>query len=571
MTAAAKLTVKAAPDCRFDAVSLGEVMLRLDPGEGRVHTTRTFQAWEGGGEYNVSRGLRRCFGLRTAHVTALADNPVGRLVEDLMLQGGVDLSYLRWKEYDGVGRTVRNGLNFTERGFGPRGGVGCSDRGHTAVSQMLPGDVDWKQLFGEQGSRWFHTGGVFCALSEGTPAVAHAAMEEAHEHGTCVSYDLNYRDSLWRSVGGKVQARKVNRSLMPFVDVLFGNEEDFSAALGFELENVDANFKSLPTAAFRTMINKVVAAFPNIKTVATTLRTSRSASRQRLGRHLLARREVLRGRAARRGDPRPRRRRRFVRVGLHLRAARGQGSAVGARVRRRARRAGDVDARRHHDGDVRRGDARDEGRRHEDRPMSPRRRAPSARHLPPVEEVGIVPVVRAPSPELAMRAAEAVLAGGISIFEITMTVPDAPAVIRALVERLGNRAVVGAGTVLDAEAARRCIEAGAAFIVSPGLDLGTIAAAHERGVPIMPGALTPTEVITAWKAGADMVKIFPASAVGGPKYLKALKGPLPDVKMLPTGGVNAQTAGEFIAAGACALGVGSELVDIAALSRGDDA
>jgi 2-dehydro-3-deoxygluconokinase len=275
-----RLTVKAAPDCRFDAVSLGEVMLRLDPGEGRVHTTRTFQAWEGGGEYNVSRGLRRCFGLRTAHVTALADNPVGRLVEDLMLQGGVDLSYLRWKEYDGVGRSVRNGLNFTERGFGPRGGVGCSDRGHTAVSQLQPGDVDWKQLFGGagQGARWFHTGGVFCALSDGTPAVAHAAMEEAHRQGTCVSYDLNYRDSLWRSVGGKTQARTVNRSLMPFVDVLFGNEEDFSAALGFELENVDANFKSLPTAAFRAMITNVVAAFPNIKAVATTLRTSRSAS-----------------------------------------------------------------------------------------------------------------------------------------------------------------------------------------------------------------------------------------------------------------------------------------------------
>jgi 2-dehydro-3-deoxygluconokinase len=276
----AKLSVKAAADCRFDSVSLGEVMLRLDPGEGRVHTTRTFQACEGGGEYNVSRGLRRCFGLRTAHVTALADNPVGRLVEDLMLQGGVDLSYLRWKEYDGVGRSVRNGLNFTERGFGPRGGVGCSDRGHTAVSQLQPGDVDWKHLFGGtgQGARWFHTGGVFCALSETTPGVAHAAMEEAHAHGTCVSYDLNYRDSLWRSVGGKAQARQVNRSLMPFVDVLFGNEEDFSAALGFELQNVDDHFQMLPTAAFRSMIAEVVAAFPNIKTVATTLRTSRSAS-----------------------------------------------------------------------------------------------------------------------------------------------------------------------------------------------------------------------------------------------------------------------------------------------------
>ena len=188
-----------------------------------------------------------------------------------------------------------------------------------------------------------------------------------------------------------------------------------------------------------------------------------------------------------------------------------------------------------------------------------------------IEEVGIVPVVRAPSPELAIRAAEAVLAGGVSIFEITMTVPNATAAIRALVDKFGGRAVVGAGTVLDAEAARACIEAGAAFIVSPGLDLATIAAAHERGVPMMPGALTPTEVITAWKAGADMVKIFPASAVGGPKYLKALRGPLPDVKLLPTGGVNAATAGEYIAAGAAALGVGSELVDTAALARGDDA
>lgn len=188
-----------------------------------------------------------------------------------------------------------------------------------------------------------------------------------------------------------------------------------------------------------------------------------------------------------------------------------------------------------------------------------------------IEDVGIVPVVRASSPELAVRAAEAVLAGGISIFEITMTVPDAVSVIRSLVARFRDRAVVGAGTVLDADAAGRCIDAGAAFIVSPGFDAATVAAAHARGVPAMPGALTPTEVITAVKAGADMVKIFPASAVGGPKYLRALRGPLPDVKLLPTGGVNASTAGDYIAAGAAALGVGSELVDPAALARGDDA
>jgi 2-dehydro-3-deoxygluconokinase len=280
MTMSGTPNIKPTNACRFDLVSLGEVMLRLDPGEGRIHTTRSFTASEGGGEYNVARGLRRCFGLRTAHVTALADNPVGRLVEDLMLQGGVDLSYLRWKPYDGVGRSARNGLNFTERGFGARGAVGCSDRGYTAVSQLTADDVDWARLFGGagEGSRWLHTGGVFCALSEATPAVARAAMEQAHANGTFVSYDLNYRDSLWRSVGGKVQARAVNRSLMPFVDVLFGNEEDFSAALGFELQNVDAHFSALPTAAFRAMIADVVAAFPNIKTVATTLRTAHSAS-----------------------------------------------------------------------------------------------------------------------------------------------------------------------------------------------------------------------------------------------------------------------------------------------------
>jgi 2-dehydro-3-deoxygluconokinase len=272
------LSIKPASDCRFDEMSLGEVMLRLDPGEGRIHTTRHFHVWEGGGEYNVARGLRRCFGQRTAIVTALADNPIGRLIEDLMLQGGVDLSFVRWIKYDGVGREARNGLNFTERGFGPRGGVGCSDRGHTAASQMQPEDVDWRALFADQGVRWLHTGGIFCALSEGTPVVARTAMEEAHRHGTRVSYDLNYRDSLWRAIGGKERSQEVNRSLMPFIDVLFGNEEDFSAALGFDLEGVDSAFRDLPAASFRRMISTVVSAYPNITTVATTLRTARSAS-----------------------------------------------------------------------------------------------------------------------------------------------------------------------------------------------------------------------------------------------------------------------------------------------------
>jgi 2-dehydro-3-deoxygluconokinase len=272
------LKIKPASDCRWDLVSLGEVMLRLDPGEGRIHTTRSFRAWEGGGEYNVARGLRRCFGLRTSVITALADNPIGRLIEDLMLQGGVDLSHVVWVPYDGVGRRVRNGLNFTERGYGPRAAVGCSDRGLTAASQLSVEAVPWDTIFGKEGTRWLHTGGIYCALSETTPLVARRALETARQQGTRVSYDLNYRDSLWKSIGGQAKAREVNRSLMGLVDVLFGNEEDFSAALGFEVDGVDADFSDLKIDGFRKMIAKVVAAYPNITTVATTLRTAHSAT-----------------------------------------------------------------------------------------------------------------------------------------------------------------------------------------------------------------------------------------------------------------------------------------------------
>jgi 2-dehydro-3-deoxygluconokinase len=277
------LKLRGESECRWDLVSLGEVMLRLDPGEGRVHTTRRFDAWEGGGEYNVARGLRRCFGKRTAVLTALADNPVGRLVEDLMLQGGVDVSLVRWVPYDGVGRTARNGLNFTERGFGPRAAVGCSDRGHTAVSQLQPGDFDWDEIFGRMGARWLHSGGIFCALGESTPAVARIAFESARRHGTIVSYDLNYRESLWRSGGGQARAIEVNRALMGLVDVLFGNEEDFSAALGFAHKGADPGFKTLSTAGFRQMIGEVLETFPNITAVATTLRTAPSAGKNGWG------------------------------------------------------------------------------------------------------------------------------------------------------------------------------------------------------------------------------------------------------------------------------------------------
>jgi 2-dehydro-3-deoxygluconokinase len=272
------LKIKDKQQRRWDLVSLGEVMLRLDPGDGRITTTRQFRAWEGGGEYNVARGLKRCFRMDTAIVTALTDNPVGRLIEDLMLQGGVDQSHVRWIDFDGVGRSVRNGLNFTERGFGVRAALGCSDRGHTAVSQLQPGDIDWEKIFAKEGARWFHTGGIFCALSENTPLVAREAMEAAKRSGAIVSYDLNYRASLWKSIGGKAKAQEVNRMLAPLVDVMLGNEEDFTAALGFEVAEFDENHSRLDADSFRKMIGKVVQEFPNLTAVAITLRNAKTAT-----------------------------------------------------------------------------------------------------------------------------------------------------------------------------------------------------------------------------------------------------------------------------------------------------
>lgn len=274
----ASLNIRKKEDCKWDLVALGEVMLRLDPGDGRVHTTRSFEVWEGGGEYNVARGLKRCFGLKTAVVTAFADNPVGRLVEDLIYQGGVDQSHVQWRKYDGVGREARNGLNFTERGFGARGAVGCSDRGHTAVSQLKPGDIDWDRIFGEEGARWFHCGGIFCALSETTPLVAKEAMEAAKRHGVIVSYDLNFRDSLWKGIGGPAKAKEVNRDIARLVDVMLGNEEDFTAALGFEVEGVDEHLSALDPANFKKMIDRAVAEYPNFAVVATTLRNAKTAT-----------------------------------------------------------------------------------------------------------------------------------------------------------------------------------------------------------------------------------------------------------------------------------------------------
>jgi len=288
------LKITAAETARWDCVSLGEVMLRLDPGDDRIHTARTFRASEGGGEYNVARGLRRCFGLRTAIATALADNPVGRLLEDLMLQGGVDQELVRWKPYDGVGRRVRNGLNFTERGFGVRAALGCSDRGNTAVSQLALGDYNWPEIFGApMGSRWLHTGGIFAALSETTMLVATEAMDAARKAGTMVSYDLNYRESLWKSIGGKAKAQEVNRELVRKVDVLFGNEEDFSAVLGVKLEGVSDSFDELPIASYEKMLRELSAAYPNLKVIASTLRTAHSASENAWGAIALHEGEIV--------------------------------------------------------------------------------------------------------------------------------------------------------------------------------------------------------------------------------------------------------------------------------------
>ena len=272
------MDLRSAADCRYDILSLGEVMLRLDPGEGRIRTARQFRAWEGGGEYNVARGLRRCFGQRATVVTALAKNEIGLLVEDFILQGGVDTSLIRWVDYDGIGRTVRNGLNFTERGFGARGAVGCSDRGNTATSRLDVGDIDWDHIFGELGVRWLHTGGIFAALSETTGGVAIEAAKYARKHGTIVSYDLNYRPSLWKGFGGIEQCRAVNREIAQYVDVMLGNEEDFTACLGFSVEGASDDLTNLETASFQRMIGQAVEEYPNFKAAATTLRGVKSAS-----------------------------------------------------------------------------------------------------------------------------------------------------------------------------------------------------------------------------------------------------------------------------------------------------
>ena len=272
------LSIRSASDCRWDCVSLGEIMLRFDPGFGRVRNARSFQVWEGGGEYNVARALRKAFGLRSSVVTALPVNDLGWLVEDFICQGGVDTSNIIWRVHDGIGRNTRVGLNFTEKGFGVRAALGCSDRANSAASQIKPGEINWSKLFGEDGARWFHTGGIFAALAPNTAETVIEAVEAARKHGTIVSYDLNYRASLWRSQGGQEAAQRVNRTIAPYVDVMLGNEEDFTACLGFKVEGLDEHISEIDPANFKKMIETAVKAFPNFKVVATTLRNAKTAS-----------------------------------------------------------------------------------------------------------------------------------------------------------------------------------------------------------------------------------------------------------------------------------------------------
>jgi len=348
MSDTAGLALRALKDCRWDLLSLGEVMLRFDPGEGRIVGARELRVWEGGGEYNVARGLRRCFGLRTSIATALVDNQVGRLIEDLILQGGVDTSHIQWVEFDGVGRAARNGIYFLERGFGVRGGVGMMDRGHTAISQLKPGELDWDSIFAE-GVRWFHTGGVMAALSADSTAVVREAMEAARRHGAVVSFDCNYRPSLWKTRGGRDGSIAVNRELMPLVDVLFGHEGDLATTLGEASRG--PVWHTLDS--FGSMAGRVVAEFPNLKIIASTMRRTITANKNGWSAFGFAEGEAHEGlKFAGAGDSGSRRWRRLLRGGIDLRPARREGAAVGVGLRRSAWRVGHDDSRGLVDGDA---------------------------------------------------------------------------------------------------------------------------------------------------------------------------------------------------------------------------
>ena len=256
----------------YDIITLGEVMLRMDPGDGRIRNSRSFNVWEGGGEYNVSRAFAKCFHKRSAIITSFVKNEIGYLLKDLIMQGGVDTDLIHWKEFDGTGRSSRNGIYFLEKGFGIRGALGCSDRANTAISHLRSNEIDWDHIFKNLGTKWFHTGGIYAALSKNSPDVIIKAMKSAKKYGATISYDLNYRASLWDSHGGFKAAQKINKEIVSYVDVLFGNEEDFTACLGFEVEGVDSKLNILPETSFRNMISKVKKTYKNLEIIGTTLR-----------------------------------------------------------------------------------------------------------------------------------------------------------------------------------------------------------------------------------------------------------------------------------------------------------
>jgi len=262
------LQIKSAEECDLDLLSLGECMMRLSPpGHDRIETASYFQAYAGGGEYNVAYALAR-YGLRTAWIGKLVYNPIGAFIRNHAQASGMDFSEVLWEPYDGVGQENRVGLNFTEVGTGIRASVTMYDRGHSATMHMQPGEVDWNRIFNARGVRWFHLGGIFTALSDGCAAVSEEAMKAAHEAGTVVSYDLNFRSKLWTSE----QAIDVTRDLVKYIDVLIGNEEDFEKVLGFEIEGTDESYTSLQVENYKKMVSQVLETYPHLSVVGTTLR-----------------------------------------------------------------------------------------------------------------------------------------------------------------------------------------------------------------------------------------------------------------------------------------------------------
>ncbi len=260
-------------DCSLDFASLGEILLRFDPENERIYNARSFRIFDGGAEYNVARTLAKVFRQRTSIITALADNSLGRLAEDFAQQAGVDTSEIIWRDHDGMGSNTRNGLYFIERGFGLRAPDSCFDRGHTAVSQLKAGDIDWQNIFARKKVRWFHTGGIFTGLSETTPQTALEGVEVAKANGAVVSYDLNYRGSLWKNRGGKDAANKLNSEFLPFADVVFGViSDDFKpGAAKFDVEK------------FKNAAEIMHDDFPNLQMIVSTLRDVHNAGSHNFG------------------------------------------------------------------------------------------------------------------------------------------------------------------------------------------------------------------------------------------------------------------------------------------------